>query len=511
MHNPSRFFPLLSLLFAAACNEDQPATAPTSPAADNAASAAASHLIVNSLADPGNGVCNAQECTFREAIENAGSTTITFASGLNGTITLARPEARGGTLVIDKALSVAGPGGRVTIMRRSTDPDFRLLTVGTDGIVSLTNLNLRNGKTDRPGAGIINFGTLTLTQCSVTGNTTTQHGGGIDNHGPLTLNNSTVAQNSAGSGGGGLDNHSTVVKLTNSSVTDNSGSGIFNGGGRLQMTGGEVSRNSLGGIQQNFGKAFLNRIKIVGNSSSGIINRQGVVSLANSTVSLNSSSQGAGVFNSAGGFVSVVGSTISNNSASELGGGIHNTVHDPFGRLSAGVEVINSTVSGNSAPVGGGIENSNFLGGADVTVVNSTIARNSASSEGGGVRNEDTDEDADQSNSVFLINSLVALNTAPSAPDAAAVGARFSLIGDGSGSGLTNTNGNQVGKVSPHITPIDPKLGLLANNGGSTKTHALLAGSPALDAASTTDCPTKDQRGVPRPQGAGCDIGSYEK
>ncbi|MFL5491187.1 MAG: CSLREA domain-containing protein, partial [Gemmatimonadales bacterium] len=88
MHNPSRFFPLLSLLFAAACNEDQPATAPTSPAAENAASTAASHLIVNSLADPGNGVCNAQECTLREAIENAGSTTITFASGLSGTITL---------------------------------------------------------------------------------------------------------------------------------------------------------------------------------------------------------------------------------------------------------------------------------------------------------------------------------------------------------------------------------------------------------------------------------------
>src|SRR3954451_14284958 len=104
------------------------------------------------------------------------------------------------------------------------------------------------------------------------------------------------------------------------------------------MTGGEVSRNSLGGIQQNFGKAFLNRIKIVGNSSSGIINHQGVVSLANSTVRLNSSSQGAGVFNSAGGSVSVVGSTISNNSASELGGGIRNTVHDPFGRLSAEVE-----------------------------------------------------------------------------------------------------------------------------------------------------------------------------
>ena len=38
-----------------------------------------------------------------------------------------------------------------------------------------------------------------------------------------------------------------------------------------------------------------------------------------------------------------------------------------------------------------------------------------------------------------------------------------------------------------------------------------LPGSPALDAASTPDCPTTDQRGVLRPQGAACDIGSYER
>jgi hypothetical protein len=86
--------------------------------------------------------------------------------------------------------------------------------------------------------------------------------------------------------------------------------------------------------------------------------------------------------------------------------------------------------------------------------------------------------------------------------------ARFSLIGDGSGSGITNTNGNQVGSAG---APIDPKIGPLALNGGPTRTHALLAGSPAIDAASDPECPAADQRGVPRPQGEGCDIGSYER
>ncbi len=50
-----------------------------------------------------------------------------------------------------------------------------------------------------------------------------------------------------------------------------------------------------------------------------------------------------------------------------------------------------------------------------------------------------------------------------------------------------------------------------AANGGATLTHALNAGSPALDAANPAHCPAADQRGVARPQGAGCDAGSVER
>ena len=56
----------------------------------------------------------------------------------------------------------------------------------------------------------------------------------------------------------------------------------------------------------------------------------------------------------------------------------------------------------------------------------------------------------------------------------------------------------------------DPMLGLLANNGGPTLTHALLSGSPAIDAGHNGYCTTTDQRGVSRPQGAACDIGAFE-
>src|SRR6185295_1091640 len=56
----------------------------------------------------------------------------------------------------------------------------------------------------------------------------------------------------------------------------------------------------------------------------------------------------------------------------------------------------------------------------------------------------------------------------------------------------------------------DPLLGPLLNYGGKTPTLSLLAGSPAIDAADSAFCTATDQRGVPRPAGAGCDIGAYE-
>jgi hypothetical protein len=78
---------------------------------------------------------------------------------------------------------------------------------------------------------------------------------------------------------------------------------------------------------------------------------------------------------------------------------------------------------------------------------------------------------------------------------------------------ITNTGANACNLsngVNGNIVGSSPNLGALANNGGSTLTFAVLAGSPAIDAGDDSSCPSTDQRGATRPQGLHCDIGAYE-
>jgi hypothetical protein len=68
-----------------------------------------------------------------------------------------------------------------------------------------------------------------------------------------------------------------------------------------------------------------------------------------------------------------------------------------------------------------------------------------------------------------------------------------------------------IGFTDAHSRQVtDPLLGPLLIEGVITPTLSLRSGSPAIDAADPDSCPATDQRGLKRPQRAGCDIGAYE-
>jgi uncharacterized repeat protein (TIGR01451 family) len=290
-----------------------------------------------------------------------------------------------------------------------------------------------------------------------------------------------------------------------SGLTVSNGNGGINNNGNLTLTGVVVSGNtdvSGGGIRNFFGTLTLLNSTISGNNSAtggGLYNDHSTVTVTNSTISGNTatgsaSSRGGGIYNTIFTDLTINASTISDN-ASINGGGIYN---DAF------LTIKNSTLSGNRAETdGGGLLNS---GGSTAVLTNVTVTNNRADSDGnasgagGGIAQMSF-------NPVTLRNTIVAGNfkgaspatTADDVSGAIDSSSANNLIGTDTGlSGITNgSNSNQIGTSA---APINPRLGLLASNGGQTRTHALLSGSPALDAGSNTlsDAAglTTDQRGT---------------
>jgi hypothetical protein len=275
----------------------------------------------------------------------------------------------------------------------------------------------------------------------------------------------------------------------------------------------------------------------LGSPRGGAIYNHATASLtvAESIFEGNTAPSGAAIYNS--GTLALVESTITGNLAG-FGGGIYNT---GTLRVSASA-IISNTANTRLTPtggVGGGIYNSGVLGGAAaLAVTNSTVSGNSATIDGGGVYNIDgtielnnatvTNNTADSDGNatgkgggiiritgdgtVSLRNTIVAGNTADSAPDC-------SGIVESQGYNMIQTTaGCTISAGTGDITGQDPNIGPLRDNGGPTWTHALLGGSPAINAGDPDGCKdhqgnllTTDQRSFARPWGGRCDIGAYER
>jgi filamentous hemagglutinin family protein len=428
------------------------------------------------------------------------------------------------TVNITKNIIVNGAGSAST--KVSGNNAVQVFNVAAGSTVTLEGMSIVNGKTIGPngnnfsnggngeGGGIYNAGTLTVSNSTFSGNFSNGgdgfgefgvggvgNGGGIYNAGILIVSNSTFSGNSINGGnnnvradkgsGGGIYNAGTLT-VNNSTLSGNSNEDVFGGGiynaGILTVSNSTLSGNSAvsgGGIN---------------NSNTGIL------TVNNSTINGNSARTGSGI-NNDGGKLTVNNSTISNNIAQLYGGGIFN--------IYGTVTVNNSTISSNSAKFGGGISN---LDGLALTVNNSTISGNSAQdgggiySTGGSVRIFSGDIYV-LSGAMTIGNSIVSGNTASRGSEIYSVltsglnitSQGYNLFGHSNNNGLVG-----ITVVATDITAaleLNQIIGVLANNGGPTQTHALIFGSPAIGTGDPT-VTTPDQRGEGR---VGItDIGAFE-
>lgn len=256
------------------------------------------------------------------------------------------------------------------------------------------------------------------------------------------------------------------------------------------------------------GVTLLNGNEVVSAASSGNddgyggaidVNSGAVLSVADSTISGNQAANDGGAINdNTTSAVTVVRSLINGNSASRAGGIDANT--------SATLSVINSTLAGNSTSasptdptaLGGGAA-INALTASTVTLVNDTISGNNSTGltplqQTGGIL-------AAANSSLTVTNTIVSGNSAPNCTG---------IITDG-GNNLEDTASCGFGTANVHGNPL---LAALGQNGGPTMTMALKPTSPAIGAGSNAACTgsagSMDQRSVPRPQAAKCDIGAFE-
>lgn len=409
------------------------------------------------------------------------------------------------------------------------------------------------------GGGIFCVGSLQLINCTISDNRTLgepAQGGGVWAGGNVSLMESVVSGNhTAGSRGGGLYSQSGNISLTHSTVSGNStagslytisgggGAGVFALNGDVSLSFSNVSDNSTalsygggaGIVVWSYGKSVtLSNSTVSGNHTAGAhaygggIVSGGTVSLTNSTVSGNSTSgdnaYGAGITSNSA--VTLINSTVSGNttSGSDAGGaGIWGF---------RGISIQESTISGNvstgSNSSGGGI-----YARALVTVYESAITNNQAmhaTSTGGGIFQRDfASYYAPVIRGSILAGNSAGGGSADFKPDSQKTPiVNFSIIGVADGLTFAGGVGNLTGTAG---VPLDPLLGSLADNGGPTKTHSPLLGSPAIDAGNpdfnpsdpdgnpgTDDASSYDQRGEPfhrvydgrNTGGRRIDIGAFE-
>jgi hypothetical protein len=537
---------------------------PTMPRAARGPFRPATTLAVTSCDDDGS------PGTLRAVVAAAGDgDTVDLTQLSCGTITLMSGQI---STDVDN-LTIEGPGADVlTIDGNYGAGDAsvgRVFDHGGSGTLTLDGLTITKGLIDVPyfafeyggcilsGNGSVELNNSTVTGCKVNSGFEAR-GGGIAARESVTINGSTVSNNVVSiSGyyaylvsGGGIHAGDGPLTITDSlidgnraeiSYTQGDHQGISQAkGGGATCYGGIIGVVTISDsvISNNFSGCDTTSTSCYQAFAGGIAAQNGLVmlsstlsnntaqasgfrvsggalyvgaasgvsaSITNSTISYNHAKNGGGVLvavSSTDG-LEIAGSTIDDNSATDAGGGIW-VAQGPLA-------LVNTTISGNavgtlSGGVGGGVYISGNGAAGPMSVKNATVTANTCQGPvgGGGIVDDNNLGVSDFESSIIAGN----INSGDSTTNDADV-----AVAGGSVTGANNLIVAASGVTLPPDTlSSDPMLGPLQDNGGPTFTHALLAGSPAIDAGSNTAGLDFDQRGpgFARVSGAAADIGAFE-
>jgi len=367
-------------------------------------------------------------------------------------------------LTINKGVTLNGVGADSVII--DGNGAARVITHNNSSLLTISGITIQNGATasgnlfDRGGGAILNSGSLTLQDSVVRDNAATGNGGAILTlSGALVIENSQIISNTAQGDGGAIYGYlfAGTISVTNSLLANNTAVSYY--GGAIYSSNGLYMNNTT--VRDNSAPTIGGGLVVDGGATAVI---------ENSLVTGNQAAIGAGI-STLDGVITLTNVTVSNNTASNNYSGVYSS------GSTTSLFTQNSTIVNNQRTNTGGTGYNGLIAasGAAVTMVNTIIANNDG-------RNCLTGSGATLNSQGYNLSSDFTCN-------------------------LTQT-GDQQG--------VNPLLGALVDNGGPTLTHALLAGSPAVDAGTNGNCPATDQRGVARPYDgdndgtATCDVGAVE-
>ena len=407
----------------------------------------------------------------------AGLDTIGFSLGNQCNLIPCKIPLTGALPTVTEDLTINGNNATI-----SGEHSFGVFDLG-DVTVNISNLTIANGNVSTTGGAIhmsdaVTGTTLTLTHIFFSGNHA-DIGGAIDEpSGALTVINSNFSGNTAVTNSGAINGSTLSTLRVVDSVFSNNTAGD-NGGALALVSDATISGSAFSGNAAATGGAIV---------KAGRGNLQLIESVFDNNAATSATTGGGAIYAAqTTGQITLTNVTISGNSAKNNGGGVRASI--------VPLSLNNVTITNNLADSdndgtgdGGGI----ITGLDTVQVQNSIIAGNfdTPGNAGGGLKTPDCA-------GTFLSRG-------------------YNLIGinDGCSGFVNDANSDRVGSGA---RPADPRLAALANNGGSTQTHALLPGSPAINAGNPLApgsggfaCAASDQRGIARPQGSTCDIGAFE-